>query len=234
LSVNRTAGIPATHARHDRLLVSRFAAGDEYPGEAEQARALVAACAECAGLAQDILALSSAAAQLGAPGRPRDFRITPEQADRLRGSTFERLLRRIAAPGLAPARPLAGVALSVGLMMAVAGAALPAAGGPMDDMTFQRAGAEGVPMATADYGEPAAQPWPEATKDAETTNGAEQPRDVTPSDDRPVLVEEDSYAAAADMREPLVFGGLVIALASLGVLLLILLARRRVQDPLLR
>ena len=54
MSVTNGAGIPANHAHHDRLLVSRHAADDSYPGEVEQARALIAQCADCAALATNV------------------------------------------------------------------------------------------------------------------------------------------------------------------------------------
>lgn len=124
---HKSPRIAADHGRHDRLLVTRFAGGDAYPTEVEDARALVEACAQCAALAADIRGLITATAALPASRRRRDFRITQEQAEALRGSWLERLLRRLAAPSLAPLRPVAAVALSLGIVMAAAGTALPSA-----------------------------------------------------------------------------------------------------------
>ncbi len=120
--VHNRRSMNSEHRRHDRLLVARFAADDSYPGEFEAAQALVAGCAECAALVDDIRLLSVAVAAVPTPRRPRDFRLTAEQAERLRGSWLERLMRRLAAPSSAMLRPVAGVAMSIGLVLAVVGA----------------------------------------------------------------------------------------------------------------
>jgi hypothetical protein len=114
---------------------------DAFPSEIEHANALVAGCEECARLAADIRLVSSATAQLPMVRRLRDFRITADDAQRLRGSWFDRLARRFAAPGLAFGRPLAGAALAIGLALAVVGS-LPAggtAGGAASDAAPQAA-----------------------------------------------------------------------------------------------
>jgi hypothetical protein len=115
----------ADHRRHDRLLVTRYAMDDSYPGERDQARQLTDACADCAELAADVRVIAASMAQLPAPIRQRDFTISQEQADQLRGSRLAQLLRGLAAPGWATLRPVAGVALSIGLVMAVVGSVLP-------------------------------------------------------------------------------------------------------------
>lgn len=121
----RIPPIPHDHSRHDRLLVTRYAADDAYPGESEEARELVASCGECAALAADIRSLMTATAALPPARRRRDFRLSHEQAGRLRGTFVERLVRRLAAPEPSSVRPLAGVAVSIGLVLAVIGAGLP-------------------------------------------------------------------------------------------------------------
>jgi hypothetical protein len=114
------------HRRHDQVLVGRFATGDALPSEADNARALIASCPDCAALATDMSAIVSQMRQLPTPPRPRDFRISVEQAERLRGSVLQRLLRTLAGPGWATLRPAAGVAMSIGLVLAVVGAGMPA------------------------------------------------------------------------------------------------------------
>jgi len=111
-----------SHDRHDRLLVTRFAVGDAYPGEVARAKELVERCTECAALAADIRLIAARTADLPVVRRPRDFRITAPQAEQLRGSWLERLLRQFSAPGWGVARPLASAALVVGLSLAVIGA----------------------------------------------------------------------------------------------------------------
>ena len=130
------------HDRHDRLLVTRFAVGDAYPGEVELAKELVRHCADCAALAADIRLIAARTADLPVVRRPRDFRISAAQAERLRGSWLERLLRSFSAPGWGLARPLASAALVVGLSLAVIGA-LPlgvASSGAADTLTVPATG----------------------------------------------------------------------------------------------
>ena len=100
----------ADHARHDRLLVTRFAAGDAYSNEVAEARRLVADCPECAELANDIRLIAARAGDLPTARRRRDFRLSAADAERLRGSALQRVLRRLAAPGFAALRPVAGAA----------------------------------------------------------------------------------------------------------------------------
>ena len=57
-------------------------------------------CDECAALAADIRLISTRTTQLPAVARTRDFRITPDQAQQLRGSWIDRVMR---APSPHPA-----------------------------------------------------------------------------------------------------------------------------------
>src|SRR6187549_2020 len=102
------------HRKHDRLLVTRFAMDDAYPSERDEARLLVQSCPDCAALAADIRQISNATGQIPVPARTRDFTISAEKAEELRGSRLSRWLRGFAAPGWGMAlRPVAGVALSI-------------------------------------------------------------------------------------------------------------------------
>ena len=248
------------HARHDQLLIARYAANDAYEGELGEARRLVEGCSACAALAIDIELISRATAQLPAPGRRRDFRLSPERAEQLRGSLFERLLRRLAAPGMTAAlRPVAGLALSVGIVLALAGtgaglpqAALPASA-PSQEMYVvpDAAATPAAAPAGQDPGQQAHSPVPHAAPGeapALQPGGAPGPtgRDVTTNvedDNRRDDVDDggieppetaDTLAVADTSGNPLVYAGTLLALASLGVLLLSWFARRRVRDPLLR
>jgi hypothetical protein len=245
-SVHRNAARPSPdHARHDRLLVARFAAGDAYPTEQSDARALVDGCNDCAALADEIRLLMDATAALPAPRRARDFRISAEQAEALRGSLLDRLLRRLATPSLAPLRPVAGVALSLGIVLAVAGAALPGIA-PEGEIGHTLSGGEpaapALPAPGAEQVEPDSAPSYEDRRGR--SNGAAGGADAVD----PEAVERDYYMQvgeqydvaalqAADggtMRVLLVYGGITIALISFGVLLLAIIARRRAGDPLIR
>ena len=227
---------PAAHAHHDRVLVARFAADDAYPAELDQARALVASCATCAEIARDIQLLSAAAADVGAPARPREFTISPEQAHRLRGSALERALRRLAAPGLAPVRPLAGVALSLGLMLAVVGGAMPAgeSGGVLMSEADPRIGQEMFP-ANGPAVAPGAQPQTDhnfgGVQATQATDGLPRAGEAPTAEDSQRM---EMLQATDRTRDVLIYAGLAIALLSLAVLLLVIAARRRIHDPLLR
>jgi len=141
------------HELHDGALVARYAAGDSYPQERAEAARLVDNCDNCAALAADIRLISARTADLPHYKRPRDFRLTPEQADRLRGSWFDRFMRRFATPGWSIVRPLAAASLAIGLVLVVVGAlpigltgsAAPANFSAQDNSTQ----AAGVPVAAS-------------------------------------------------------------------------------------
>jgi hypothetical protein len=154
--------LSAEHRRHDRLLVARFAVGDAAFGQDHEAADLVRRCSECAALAADIKAISSSVAQLPAAPRPRDFRLTAEQAAKLRGSRLDRWLRTISGAGWATVRPVAAAALSIGLVMSVVGV-LPMVGAaaPGARDTFAAPVAVGHPS-------PEGQPSPGQTTDNRT------------------------------------------------------------------
>lgn len=103
------------HPQHDELLVAQLAADDVTPSERARAEALVAACAECRLLVDDLRVLTSAVVALPAPMRQRDFRLTESDAARLRGGTVRRWLERLAAPRLAFTQPLGLSLVTLGL-----------------------------------------------------------------------------------------------------------------------
>jgi hypothetical protein len=133
---------PSEHDLHERLLVVRFATNDELePDEIARARALVASCPGCAALASDVKAISRATASSMTPSRPRDFRLTPEQAAAAHGSRIRGWLAALTSPGMGMLRPLAGVAVALGLLLVVAGGGLPGFGGATNIRTGSTSGA---------------------------------------------------------------------------------------------
>ncbi|MGC8633398.1 MAG: hypothetical protein ACP5VP_01820 [Candidatus Limnocylindrales bacterium] len=125
----RRGGLGA-HAAHDQLLVVRFVAGEVSEAEAAAARELLSSCPDCRLLAADLAAISRATADLPAPIRTRDFRISPEDAARLRRSRLRGWLSRLTggldgasgragAGRLVPLQRLAEAAVAIGLVMAV-------------------------------------------------------------------------------------------------------------------
>src|SRR3954471_509204 len=116
--------LPDHQTEHDPRLIAAFAAGDAEGEDLERAQALVAGCDECAALHHDLRAIAAAMPALPTPARPRDFRLTPEQAGSLRPAGWRRLLAPLAGPRFAFAAPLGGSLAALGLTgILIAGAA---------------------------------------------------------------------------------------------------------------
>ncbi|HLY13481.1 MAG TPA: hypothetical protein VKR24_03965 [Candidatus Limnocylindrales bacterium] len=116
---------------HDETLIARLAADDLTGADATDAARLVAECPACAELHADLRSIIAATAELPAPRRTRDFRLTEGDAARLRGSGWRRVLGRFGDPRLAFTRPLATglVTLGIaGLVLAAAPSFLPTLG----------------------------------------------------------------------------------------------------------
>jgi hypothetical protein len=116
---------------HDETLIARLAADDLTDPEAATATRLVADCPACAQLHADLHSIIAATAQLPAPHRTRDFRLTDADAARLRRTGWRRLLGRFGDPRLAFTRPLATglVTLGIaGLLLSAAPSFLPLLG----------------------------------------------------------------------------------------------------------
>lgn len=122
----QTPRVERAHETHDRLLVARFALGDELASdEGATVRALLATCADCRALVGEMQVVQHATAVSLAPARPRAFIISAEQAAALRPNAWQRLLGRFSAPRVTVLRPLAGATLAIGIVLVGAGAVLP-------------------------------------------------------------------------------------------------------------
>jgi hypothetical protein len=108
---------PAAHARHDTSIVAALAARDvdSSDAEAQAARDQVASCDACADVLADIVTLQTALPESATPRRPRDFRLTPDDAHRLRRSGWRRFLGQIGSPRDGFSRPLAIGLTTLGL-----------------------------------------------------------------------------------------------------------------------
>lgn len=110
------------HDRHDPILVAALAAGDLAGTDRDLALDQTRTCADCRTLHDDLVALARATASVPPPiaTRPRDFRLTPADAARLRPMGWRRFVAAFTAPRLTVARPL-GVGLTtlglVGLLI---------------------------------------------------------------------------------------------------------------------
>ena len=120
------------HTTHDPELIAAYAAGDAAGSDLALATELVAECTDCAALHRDLRAIATALPELPAPTRPRDFRLTPEQAASLAPSGWRGLLATFASPRFRLAAPLgtglAAIGLA-GLLLGTPGSVLPAATG---------------------------------------------------------------------------------------------------------
>lgn len=254
MAVRNSRSAASDHRRHDRLLVARFATGDAEFGQERDAEELIRRCSECAALATDMSLISKSVARLPAARRTRDFRLTVEQADKLRGSTFERFFRALSGSGWAVVRPVAAVALSIGLVMSVVGvlpilgfAAGPAAAPVSDATAGQNDGlgfesfpnptgpSEVLPMAS---GQPSRAENPEDSSQAgvagDNLNNI-YVKTASPGPDLgPVSQAPTARQSGFNSRDILFVGGLVVAALALALLTLLYAARRRFTDPLLR
>lgn len=144
----------AEHAAHDALLLAAVASGDDLsPSERERADALTRECEACATLVADLLAIRAATADLPAPPRRRDFRLTDEDAARLRPTGWRRILAGFGSPGARLTGPAAlglatlGVA---GLLLASVPSTAPPMASSVGVMTSGAGGAaEAAPASAA-------------------------------------------------------------------------------------
>jgi hypothetical protein len=93
--------------------------------ERTRGQALLDSCVDCRALHDDLVAIAAATRSLPAARAPRDFRITAEQAARLRRTSWlTRLLGPFASAG-SVARPLAAAFTTLGLVGVFVASALP-------------------------------------------------------------------------------------------------------------
>ncbi len=119
------------HTTHDPELIAAYAAGDATGPDLAQATELAAECTDCAALHRDLRAIAAALPEMPPAVRPRDFRLTPEQAASLAPSGWRGLLAAFASPRFRLAAPLgtglAAIGLA-GLLLGTPGSILPGAG----------------------------------------------------------------------------------------------------------
>ena len=213
----------ATHDGHDLELVARAAAGELDAREVEAARLAIAGCGACAALEADLRAIAAATRDLGAPGEatsiraPRDFRLSPADAARLRRHGALGLARPSAWVG-GRARGLGGALATLGLVGLLVSTGLPGfSGGAASPSAGQEFGATGQ----KDNASPIPAMGPLAS-DAYTLVASGDPsRIVDPSRDQLARPITPSAAVAAAS----------IALLVLGLALLVTDRPRRRAGP---
>jgi hypothetical protein len=113
-------------ADHAELIVA-LDAGDLGGADLDRARALSVSCAGCATLLGDLAAIRGALPAFPVPPRRRDYRLTDEDAARLRPTGWRRMLGWLAAPG-STVRPLATGLATLGVVGLLLTAGLPGLG----------------------------------------------------------------------------------------------------------
>ena len=103
------------HEAHDPVLIASLADDSLTASERTAAMELAATCPECAELLADLRSIMAATAALPIPARTRDFRLTEEDARRLRPGGWRRLVGFLAGPRLAFTHPLAAGLTTIGL-----------------------------------------------------------------------------------------------------------------------
>lgn len=181
----------ARHALHDEELIAAFAGGDTDDDESTRARTIIERCPTCRDLYADVAAITvtlksapTAEAMAAMRPAPRDFRLTPQMAARLRGaSPLARLVLRISELLGGIGRP-AGMALAtfglVGVLVGSVGFDGRFAAGPVPgvggDSTQAANAAESTPgSATFD----SAGVIPLATQPKENGGGRNESTDLT-------------------------------------------------------
>jgi len=115
---------PAAQAEDHAALIVALDAGDLAGADLRAAEALAGSCTGCAALVDDLAAIRGAMTALPVPPRRRDYRLTAEDAARLRPSGWRRLLEWLAAPGSA-VRPLATGLATLGVVGLLLTSSLP-------------------------------------------------------------------------------------------------------------
>jgi anti-sigma factor RsiW len=103
------------HEAHDRLLIASLVDRSISDTERALAEAQLAACAACAQLHEELVALATATRELPVAARKRDFTLTPADAARLRVSGWRRLIAAIGSTRDVFSRPLAIGLTTLGL-----------------------------------------------------------------------------------------------------------------------
>ncbi len=181
------------HAAHDELLIARLEAGDLTSDELVRATALATTCESCGRLLADLRAIRTAARTLPSIARPRDFRLTTADADRLRPARWRALLAAFASPRLAFTRPLALGLTTLGLAGLLI--SLPGALTPAGNVALVPAGAGEAATAQA---APEASPLPAGAGTAGDASAAGPAASAEP----PVLTGPAGATAAPASVEP--------------------------------
>jgi anti-sigma factor RsiW len=117
-AISRRTGVMTdrpSHATHDAMLVASLADHSLPDSERTVAEALIAGCRDCADLHTDLVALRAATVAMPTPARPRDYRLSADDAIRLQPRGWRRLVSAFGTTRDAFSRPLAVGLTTLGL-----------------------------------------------------------------------------------------------------------------------
>jgi hypothetical protein len=224
----------ARHRRHDLELVAAHAAGETAGAEIVRAEELVESCDRCLELARDlreitlqIQSLPDAARAAATQPPELDFRLTPEQASRLRpGAPVVRLSHGLAAAFASFGRPLGASMATLGVVGLLVGAATLPPGGAAN-LSFEAATTSGASGGAADVVRQA--PIPAATRALVRTAigpaATDPPKDASETVTHGAGLERDSSGATVWLL------GASTLLLLLGVGLIVVATRGRSRHP---
>jgi len=149
LGEEMTVTTPA-HRDHDPMLVAA-AADTLEPADRQRVDGWLATCSACAELRRDLVALAEATRTMPTPARVRDYRLTPEQAERLRHGGWRGVLARIGSSRDTLTRPLAYGLTAIGLaglLLSSSGSLLPFGSGASEQILSTVGSSVGAEKAT--------------------------------------------------------------------------------------
>jgi hypothetical protein len=197
------------HATHDRLLVAGLADRRDdalAPSDLARARAQVASCPDCGLLLADLLSVAAASPSAAMPARPRDFTLTPADADRLRPRGLRRLVGLIGTSRDAFSRPLAIGLTTIGLaglLVGIVPGALPSLGMGGAASAPSAAPAElNAPAAAPAPGPSGAAPAPDTAGAAVNEGGAQASAAASAAAQAPAASVTDGLAPAPGGGQP--------------------------------
>lgn len=242
------------HPNHELTLIAGHAAGDLTDSERIRADVLLQSCTSCADLRHDLIAIATATRALPtAASAPRDFRLDPTQAARLRRGSWLRTLLHPFGAAQSGVRPMAAALTSLGLAgllvttivpglffgsaasapadeRALGGGALPAATSAPAQQPVAAGSSAGAGEVQA-AGQPSAPSYDYMTGAKASHETGDMPRDVAlgqPGSHVPVpaRTSSDTSSAISPSPNPIVLGSLTLLMIGLMLFGLRFAARR--------
>jgi hypothetical protein len=183
---------PSPHAAHDLTLIAALAArtSDLTEPQVTTANEQLASCEACTALLADLVTLQTALPTTSTPPRPRDYSLTPADAERLRRTGWRRFLGLIGSARDNVSRPLAVGFTSLGVAGLLLASASSLIGGGSTQAILSPVGA------AVEQAAPAASAAPMAT--GAPAAAASAPADGAYRTDRMSMTVDPNASANAD------------------------------------